>query len=97
MLRALSVEVERKAHIDLQLVKVQILQGAEGGVGCPEVVHPDLKAQRVKMADKVNEFLRVVAEGAFRDLDIQKFPGNPVGTCERIDTADQAGLFKILP
>ena len=57
--------------VDLEDVQGQILQGRQGGVAGPEVVHGDAHSERLQLAQACPRALRVVDHEALGDLQRQ--------------------------
>ena len=66
-----------KAHVELNEIKVNLLQHVQGRIAAAEVVHPDLEAQLLKTPDLFFDKLEILAEGALGDLDRQHRARDP--------------------
>ena len=87
------VKAVHEAHVQLDEVKMNILQNIQRGIAAAEVVHPDLEAQLLQALDLCFHKLEVLPDRAFGQLDGQLVAGD----AGRVDAAadlidDIAGL-----
>ena len=86
----------QKAHIDLQLIKIQVLQRAQRRISGAEIVHPDLKSQLMETADILTQPLRMADECALCDLKINELTRNLIFFRQAFYSVDQIRLTEIL-
>ena len=75
---AVGAEAFQKLHIQLDQVKIKILQHVQGGKAGAEIVHPDLEACFVEAADLLLQVIVVDALYRFGDFQSEK-PGRHAG------------------
>ena len=66
-----GAEAREEFHVDLQHVKLVILQHVQRGIPRAEIVEPDAVAHFAEPADRAGQKALFVREGTFRDLDIE--------------------------
>ena len=86
----------QKAHVDFQLIKIQILQRTQRRISGAEIVHPDLKAQFMETADILTQPLRMAYECTLCDLKIDELTRNLILLCQGFYSVNQIRLPNIL-
>ena len=93
-LRAL-IHVGEKAHVDLELVKCVFLEGIEGGVAAPEVVHPHLETGLAKAVYGGRHQPAVSTDCTFSDLNAEHVMRDAVEACIGLNHPEHIRTFKV--
>ena len=65
-------EILHEFHVDLDKVKIHLLQQVEGGVFAAEIIHPHIKAVFAETADLIAQHFLIGYECRFRYLYLDK-------------------------
>ena len=71
---ALFIEIAQKGHVDLEFIKMVVMQYVERRIGTAEVVEPDLIARPLKLPQGLNQVMLLFDQRRFRHFDTDIVP-----------------------
>ena len=86
----------QKAHIQLQLVDVDVLQRVQGGIAAAEVVHLHDESAAAQLLHSAHDPLGVLHVGALRHLKVQGVTADTVARHHGVDLIAQVGPVQVL-